>query len=250
MTVIVTDVSLSRAEAVAKEIQEAGGNAEPLTIDVSKPAELDTLASYVFDKYGSVRLLVNNAGIETLGYTWEIPLPRWEATLNINIHGVVHGCRAFIPRMLDSGEECWIANLASIGAFSVMPTQTAYIMTKHAVQSFSECLFLELKLKNAPISVSSVMPGMLKTRIFEAKAGEGEGSGGEAYRKAMHEMMSNYGMNIDEGCSKIMRGIAEKKFWVDTQAEMTNDTVEQRVKFLRERRDPEIAESARHLLDL
>src|SRR5690606_29713752 len=100
-----------------------------------------------------------------------IPAARWEATLDINIHGIVHGVRAFVPKMLATGEEAWIANLASIGAFGMMPGQTAYIMSKHAIQSFSECLFLELQHAGAPIHVASVIPGMLKTSIFDAEAG-------------------------------------------------------------------------------
>jgi len=250
MTVIVTDISSTRAETVAQSIKDAGGKAEAITVDVSKPTELDALATQVYAKYGSVRLLINNAGIETLGNTWEIPLARWEATLNINIHGVVHGCRAFIPKMLESGEECWIANLASIGAFSVMPTQTAYIMTKHAVQSFTECLFLELQLQKAKISVSSVTPGMLKTSIFEAEAGRGEASGATKFRTAMHDMMASYGMDVDEGCRKIMGAIAERKFWVDTQPEMTESAVQHRARFLTERRDPELADGAKGLLEV
>ncbi|KAF2742821.1 NAD(P)-binding protein [Sporormia fimetaria CBS 119925] len=250
MTVIVTDISTSRASSVAQSIREAGGKAEAMTVDVSQPTALDDLARTVFDKYGSARLLINNAGIETLGYTWEIPTARWEATLNINIHGVVHGCRAFIPKMLESGEECWIANLASIGGFSVMPTQTAYIMTKHAVQSFTECLFLELQLKKSKISVSSVTPGMLKTSIFDEEAGKGEAEEGSGLRKTMHDMMAGYGMDVDEGCRKIMRGIAEKRFWIDTQEEMTESAIQHRVKFLLERRDPEVHASARGLLEM
>lgn len=122
------------------------------------------------------------------------------------------------------------------------------IMTKHAVQSFTECLFLELQLKKAKISVSSVVPGMLKTRIFEKSAGRGEGEGGDALRGRMEIMMRDYGMDVDEGCRKIVRGIAEKRFWVDTQEEMTEGVISQRVRFLQERREPEVAEDAKALL--
>jgi short-subunit dehydrogenase len=109
-------------------------------------------------------------------------------------------------------------------------------MTKHAVQSFTECMFLELQVKEAQISVSSVTPDMLKPSIFEAGAGEWEGAGGKAYRKAMFEMMSNYGMDVDEECM-IIRGIASKKFRVDTQPDMTDSAVQHTVEFLAERRD-------------
>jgi NAD(P)-dependent dehydrogenase (short-subunit alcohol dehydrogenase family) len=167
MTVVVTDIDEAKAHKVATEVVAAGGKAEAIQVDVSKPEALDALAKDVFDRHGEVRLLINNAGIETMGYVWEIPVARWETTLNVNIHGVVHGVRAFVPHMLRVGKEAWIANLASIGSFGVMPTQTAYIMSKHAIQSFSECLYLEMQIAKLPINVCSIIPGMLKTSLFD-----------------------------------------------------------------------------------
>jgi NAD(P)-dependent dehydrogenase (short-subunit alcohol dehydrogenase family) len=249
MTVVVTDISGERAQAVASEIEAAGGKAEAMVVDVSKPAELDRLADAVFDKHGGVRLLVNNAGIETIGYSWEIPTERWEATLDINIHGVIHGVRAFVPKMLAKGEEAWVANLASIGAFGMMPTQTAYILTKHAVQSFSECLYLELEHKQAPIHVASIIPGMLKTSIFDADAGAGEPEGSSRHRKVMHDMMKNYGMDLAEGCQRILEQVAANRFWVSTQPEMTDQAVSGRIDFFQRKDYPVLASQARQLLD-
>lgn len=249
MTVVVTDINATAAERVAQEIRDAGGKAEAMVVDVSKPSELDRLADEVYAKHGSVRLLINNAGIETIGYTWEIPADRWEATLNINIHGIIHGVRAFVPKMLASGEECWIANLASIGAFGQMPTQTAYMLTKHAIQSFSECLYLEMELKGAPIHVSSIIPGMIKTSIFNADAGEGEPAAAAGHRKTMHDMMANYGMDLAEGTRVMLEQVAANKFWVSSQPDMTEQTLAGRIQFLQTQANPQIAEGARHLLE-
>jgi NAD(P)-dependent dehydrogenase (short-subunit alcohol dehydrogenase family) len=249
MTVIVTDIDEARATAVAQQIVAAGGKAEAIQLDVSNPEALQALADDVFARHGAVRLLVNNAGIETLGLTWEIPTARWEQTLNINIHGVVHGARAFIPHMLKAGQPAWIANLASVGAFGIMPTQTAYMMSKHAVQSFSECLYLELQITGAPIQVSSVIPGMLKTSIFDAEAGKGEPVDAARRRAVMAHMMANYGMDLDEGCRKIVAKIAAGEFWVDTQEEMTDGIVAGRVEFLKSRAAPVLNDETRQLLD-
>ena len=73
MHVVVTDVNAAAAEAVAQDVRDKGGKAEAVVVDVSRPSELDRLADEVFARHGSVRLLVNNAGIETIGYTWEMP---------------------------------------------------------------------------------------------------------------------------------------------------------------------------------
>lgn len=250
MTVIVTDISAERAEKVAGEIRDKGGRAEAMVVDVSQPAELDRLAAEIFERHGGVRVLVNNAGIETIGNSWEIPIERWEATLNINIHGIVHGCRAFIPHMLKAGEQAWIANLASTGAFAVMPTQTAYMMSKHAVQAFSECLYLELEVAGAPIHLSSILPGMLKTSIFEASAGAGEPSGAQGHRKTMYDMMMAYGMDLDEGCRRFVSQMAEGRFWVESQPDMTDEMLETRINFFRSREAPVLNDGQRQLLGI
>lgn len=249
MTVVAADINAASAQSTADAIVAAGGKAEALVVDVSRPDELDRLADHVFGTHGAVRLLVNNAGIETIGYSWEIPAARWEATLNVNIHGVVHGVRAFAPRMIEHGERAWIANLSSIGGFSVMPAQTAYIMTKHAVEAFSECLYLEMELAGAPIHVASVIPGMLKTGIFDAAGGTGEPAAASSHRQKMFEMMRDYGMDLDEGCRVILEQIAEGKFWVHTQPEMSQQVLEGRIAFLQGQSAPVIPEAARHLLE-
>ena len=248
MTVVVTDINGAAAEKVAEDIRANGGKAEAMVVDVSRPAELDRLAEEVFARHGEVRLLVNNAGIETIGYTWEIPTERWEATLNINIHGIIHGVRAFVPKIIKTGKEAWIANLASVGSFGMMPTQTAYMVTKHAIQSFNECLYLEMELANLPIHVCSVIPGMLKTSIFNAEAGAGEPGSAAHHRKAMHDMMAAYGMDLDEGCKVILEQVAENKFWCSTQPEMTETMVAERIEYLRAKANPTLAEQARQLL--
>jgi NAD(P)-dependent dehydrogenase (short-subunit alcohol dehydrogenase family) len=250
MIVYVTDVSLERAESVVDEILKLNGTAHALAVDVSKPSELDRLADHVYSRHDNVRLLINNAGIETMGLSWEIPASRWDTTLDINVRGVIHGVRAFAPRMIASGEECWIGNLASVGAFGVMPTQSAYILSKHAIQSFSECLYTEMQLVKANVHVCSIMPGMVKTSIFEQSAGKGEASGADVYRTRMREMMAAYGMDLEEGCRIMMAELAEGRFWVRSQPEMIKDAIAKRVDFLQEQRDPEIAESARALVGL
>lgn len=250
MKVVVTDISPSRAEAVAKAITAKGCEAEHHAVDVSVPSELDALADGVFARHGQVRLLVNNAGIETLGLSWEVPAARWDATLDVNVKGVIHGVRAFAPRMIAQGAECWIANLASIGAFGAFPTQTAYLVTKHAVQAFSEGLFLEMQLEGAPVHVCSVLPGMLRTGIFDAEAGAGEPAAAREYRQRMFVTMRDHGMDLHEGVRVMMSQIAEGKFWVSSQPEMTANAVAQRVKFLSNQEDPEIAELSKYLLGL
>jgi short-subunit dehydrogenase len=248
MTVVVTDIAGERAEQVAQEIRDEGGSAEAKRVDVSRSEELDRLADDVFARHGSVRLLINNAGIGTLGCVWEIPASRWDATLNVNIHGVVHGARAFAPKMIAHGAEAWIANVASGAAFGMIPTQVAYVMSKHAIQAFSEGLYLEMDYVNAPIHVSSVLPGMVKTRIFDREAGAGESEAASPYRDGMRRRMADYGMELPEACERIMQQIAANEFWVATHPEQLKGLIAGRIAFLGGGAPPTLNEQTRQML--
>jgi short-subunit dehydrogenase len=152
--------------------------------------------------------------------------------------------------MLASGEECWIANLASIGAFGIMPTQSVYMVTKHAIQSFSENLFLELQLAGAPIHVSSVIPGYVKSAIFAANERSDEPEDAARHRQTMNAMMQVHGMDADEAGRVILEGIAAGRFWVSTQPEITAGMIAGRVAYLQDQADPPLTDATRALLGL
>jgi len=231
MKVVLADIAQDRIETVAAEIIAAGGSALPVVTDVSNPDQLDALADKTYERYGEVKLLINNAGIETLGLSWEIPAATWEKTLNINIHGVIHGVRAFVPRMIAAGETAYIANTSSIGGLGMMPVQTSYILSKHAVLSFSECLYLEMQLKQLPIHVSAVLPGPVATRIFEDSQGPGDAM--SAHHQAMMAgMLAVSGMSSLEAARLILPQIAAGEFWVSTHPEMTSEFANNRARHL------------------
>jgi NAD(P)-dependent dehydrogenase (short-subunit alcohol dehydrogenase family) len=185
-----------------------------------------------------------------MGFSWEIGPARWESTVNINILGVVHGVRAFVPHMLRVGQEAWIGNLASIGSFGQMPGQTAYIMTKHAVQAFSEGLYLEMQIANAPINVSSIVPGTTRTSIFDARHAKDEPEGAEKYRAMMGELAANHGMEADDAACMYIEQMAARRFWVSSHTEMVKGAIASRIAFLEEQSDPSLSAEQRYLLGL
>jgi NADP-dependent 3-hydroxy acid dehydrogenase YdfG len=247
MTLVLADIDLDRVQALAADLQAQGSEALALAVDVSKAAQLDQLAQTVHARFGDVRLLINNAGVETIGNSWELSAELWDRTLDINIHGVVHGVRAFAPRMLAAGKPAYIANLSSVGAFGQMPMQTAYMVTKHAVQAFSECLYLEMQLQNKPVHVSSVIPGMVRTRIFADARPAGDDLAAK-HREVMRQAMDAYGMDLAEASQLILEQIANGAFWVSTQPEMTRNLAQARADFLRDQTRPSLSPEARALL--
>jgi NAD(P)-dependent dehydrogenase (short-subunit alcohol dehydrogenase family) len=247
MRVALADVAADRIERVAAEIRASGGVAETFPTDVTDPAALDRLAASVHARLGDVRLLANNAGIETLGLSWELPAAVWERIVGVNVLGVIHGVRAFVPRMLAAGTPAYVANLASVGALGMMPVQTAYIVSKHAVLSFSECLRLEMQLVRAPISVSAVLPGPIATRIFDEAP---SGGAVEGHRRAMNAMIRGAGsLSGKQAAERILAGVAAKQFFVSTHPELMAQMARDRAEHLATLSTPELTEGARRLLE-
>jgi len=238
MRVVLADIAVDRAEAVAGDIRAAGGQAMAVRTDVTDPAALDTLADKAYAEFGDITLLVNNAGIETLGFVWELSVERWEQTLGVNIHGVIHGVRAFAPRMLASSRETYIANVSSVGGLGMMPVQTPYILSKHAVLSFTECLHLEMQLQPKPVNVSVVLPGPVATRIFEDANGADAEPVVAGHREIMRRMLVDQGITPLEAGRIILEGIAAKQFWVSTHPDMTAAFAKRRADHLAGLTDP------------
>ncbi|MCP5165359.1 MAG: SDR family NAD(P)-dependent oxidoreductase [Pseudomonadales bacterium] len=239
MKVVLADIARERIEKVSAEIEAAGGTALAVPTDVSDPAAIDRLADEAYEAFGEVTLLVNNAGVETLGFVWEIPASTWERTLAINIHGAIHGVRAFAPRMIAAGRQAFIANTSSIGALGIMPVQTSYILSKHALLAFSECLHLEMKLKKLPISVSVILPGPVATRIFSDSEGADDPVS-NYHRQLMDGMLRAEGISGPEAARRILPQIAAGEFWVSTHPEITREFAANRASHLAELATPEL----------
>src|ERR1700758_5550548 len=131
--VVLAGVAADRIEALARELREGGATVMCVPTDVSDAVEVDELANAAADAFGAVNLLVNNAGIETTGRTWEIDKGRWDTTMGINVTGVYHGVRSFVPAMIAAGVPAHVVNLASVGSLTIGPFQTPYLVSKHAV---------------------------------------------------------------------------------------------------------------------
>ena len=231
MKVALADIAAARVEAIAAELRASGAEAMAVPTDVSKPEAIDALAAAVHATWGDVRLLVNNAGMEGMGFAWELPAATWERLLYVNLHGVIHGVRAFAPRMIASGQDCVIANLSSIGGLSVMPLQTSYILTKQAVLSFSEGVALEMKLAKARVQVSAILPGAVITRIMRDSAKGGDALS-EHHRTVMQQMLEQNGVTPAVAAATIVTQLAAGEFWVSTHPEMMRDMAAARGQYL------------------
>lgn len=193
MSLVLADVDGGAIAALRDEVAVDGGTAVDVVCDVRDPAAVDALAARTYRDVGPVRLLVNNAGVEQFGYLWDTPVTNWNRVMDINVSGVFHGVRSFLPKMIAAGTPAWVWNLSSIGGVAAVPLQTPYIVSKHAVLALTECLRMEVALAGHAdhIHVQAVLPGAVKSNIFETAGGvdadgvDADAAAAESQREAM-----------------------------------------------------------------
>ena len=154
----------ANADGLDEEARRLGGDAVfAVPTDVTDPDAVEALAAAAVERFGALHIAVNNAGIVNGGPSWELSLDDWRRVLDVNLWGVIHGIRAFVPRILATGEEGHVVNTASMAAVVPFPHIGPYTVSKHGVLGLSDVLRLDLELIGAPVGVSVVMPGMVKT---------------------------------------------------------------------------------------
>jgi NAD(P)-dependent dehydrogenase (short-subunit alcohol dehydrogenase family) len=171
MKVVLADVEKSALDEATRRFKSLGADVIGVVTDISKPDHVEVLARKTLDTYGEVHILCNNAGVTigSLPGIWANTLKDWQWILGVNVMGVVHGLRTFIPIMLKQDMECHIVNTSSVSGLTASTGNGLYAATKHAIISISETLYHELRAMNAKIGVSVLCPGWVNTRIFDSE---------------------------------------------------------------------------------
>ena len=247
MTVVLADIDTGAIAALRDELCTAGGTAVDVACDVRDPDAVQELADKTYRDVGVVRLLVNNAGIEQFGYLWDTPLTNWRRVVDINISGVFHGVRAFLPKMMATGEQSWVWNLSSVGSVVAIPLQAPYIVSKHAVLALTECLYLDVQSAGHGhhIHVQAVLPGAVVSNIFESAGGVDprEASEGvdvqvaEAQRSAMLDVKAS-AMDPLAAAETVFEQAADGRFYLLTQPEYVGSAMARRADVLASQRPP------------
>lgn len=243
MTVVLADIDAAAIANLRTELVDGGAQAVDAVCDVRDPDALEELAERTYAEVGPVRLLVNNAGVEQFGYLWDTPVVNWDRLVQINISGVFYGVRAFLPRMLATDTPAWVWNLSSIGGVAVVPLQAPYIMSKHAVLAMTECLRLDVDLASHAdrIHVQAVLPGAVRSNIFEAAGGVEDGDVGaaEEQRSAMLDIKAD-AMDPIEAARVVFDQAAAGDFYLLTQPDYVGSAMAERADILTSRRAPRL----------
>jgi len=239
LRVALADVNTAAVDAVAKDLCNDGADAFAMTVDVRDFAAVESLAAAVTARWGRTNLLVNNAGVEISALLWNLPVEHWRKVIDVNLNGVFHGVRAFLPSMIDSGEPAHVVNTASLGGVSISPVVSSYIASKHAVVALTECLHQDLRLAGvAAVGVSVLMPGPVRTKVMENAVLIDEHS--TAYHTALRDMLAKDGMDPVVVAEAVLRGIADDELWIHTHPEIGDAMINARTRALLDRQPPAI----------
>jgi NAD(P)-dependent dehydrogenase (short-subunit alcohol dehydrogenase family) len=165
MRVVLADIEGAALDSAVARITATGAEAIGVVTDVSKEADVASLAERARSEFGGVHVACNNAGVFAGGLLWEESLADYQWLMDVNIWGVIHGIRTFIPIMLEQDTDCHLVNTASMAGLCAMPFAGIYHMTKHAVLALSESLYHELELSSEKVKVSVLCPELIKTGI-------------------------------------------------------------------------------------
>jgi NAD(P)-dependent dehydrogenase (short-subunit alcohol dehydrogenase family) len=165
MRIVMADVEGAILRESAEQIEATGAEVLTMRVDVSQADELSRLAEGTIERFGKVHVVCNNAGVFAGGLTWEAIGTDWEWVLGVNLYGVLHGIRAFVPIMLEQNEPGHIVNTCSMAGLINTPFSGAYNVSKHAALSLTETLYHELRMKQTPVGCSALCPELIRTGI-------------------------------------------------------------------------------------
>ena len=209
------DIKLDRAQDTVRLITEFGVGAMALKVDVGDDASVEEMRDEILAAWDGVDAVVNNAGVASAGPLTQVSLDDWRWTININLMGVVRGCKAFVPILLEQGRG-FIVNIASFAGIANAPRMAAYSASKAAVISLSESLRGEFAISGKDVKVSVVCPAFFPTSLMEsARAPEPD-------KSTAKKLMATSGDTADSVAQNIYRGMMRGDFLIlPTKAETT-----------------------------
>ena len=252
MHLVLADIEADALAAAEAAIKATGVEVLAVQSDVASPEAVDRLADAAFDTFGRVHVVFNNAGVAATAATlrlraWEGTLADWDWTMSINLMGVVHGVRAFVPRMLEGGDEGHIVNTASIAGLAT--AANPYNVSKHGVVCLTEGIYRDLREMGARLSASVVCPGLINTNILDAERNRTGEFGARTDVAAMRTEVQQFtevfqaalrgGYAPDVVADQVLDGIRNDRFYILPAQPEILDVVDVRFTGLLERRNPD-----------
>jgi NAD(P)-dependent dehydrogenase (short-subunit alcohol dehydrogenase family) len=220
MRIVIGDVEEPALKAAVDELTDGGADVIGVPTDVTDPEQVEELARAAEKRFGAIHVACNNAGVGAGGLSWEAPLETWQWVIGVNLWGVIHGVRSFVPRIIeqDAGH---VVNTASVAGLVAAPFMGPYNASKHAVVAISETLHHELALMAPHVKVSVLCPAWVNTRIGESERNRPghlavERSAEESVmQSALAGFLAN-GLDPAAVAERVHDAIVADRFWVLT----------------------------------
>jgi NAD(P)-dependent dehydrogenase (short-subunit alcohol dehydrogenase family) len=226
MKVVIGDVEQPALDRTVSEMTDDGAEVFGVRCDVRFYEAVQALAARAVQTFGAVHVLCNNAGVASeAAPSWRQTEADWEWVLGVNLWGVIHGIRAFVPRMLEQGEDGHIVNTASLAGLMSMPYGAPYNVSKFGVVALTEALHYEFIVTGAKLRTSVLCPAWVRTRILDS-ARNRPVELSDARAPAIDEEWSRaFRARLDEGLSpesvagKVIDAIRDEQLYIWTHPE-------------------------------
>jgi NAD(P)-dependent dehydrogenase (short-subunit alcohol dehydrogenase family)/pimeloyl-ACP methyl ester carboxylesterase len=210
---VISDIDEAAVKGTAAEIATRGGVAHAYVLDVSDADAVEAFAERVSNEHGVPDIVVNNAGIGQAGRFLDTPAEQFDRVLDVNLGGMVNGCRSFGRRLVDRGTGGYIVNVSSMAAFAPFQSLNAYCTSKAATYMFSDCLRAELDA--ADVGLTTICPGVIDTNIinttrFDAPAGK-QSTQVDGRRGQLGKMFALRHYGPDKVANAILSSVKKKK---------------------------------------
>jgi NAD(P)-dependent dehydrogenase (short-subunit alcohol dehydrogenase family) len=238
MRVAIGDIEPGALDATARELS-GRGEVLPVVTDVSDPSSVEGFAARVTDRFGSYDVVCNNAGVPGhLGRLWETPLEDWRWVLEVNLMGVVHGIRSFVPALVAQGSG-HVVNTASLAGWVGVAGLGPYSATKHAVLAISDALRKELDASQSGVGVSVLCPGLVNTALMTGERNWPDRLGHrpavlddavtQGIRQVLVEGTGGGGVGPELAAAAVVNAITANEFVVTTHRDDVVSAAEQRL---------------------
>jgi NAD(P)-dependent dehydrogenase (short-subunit alcohol dehydrogenase family) len=220
MHAALADVDEPGLKDTLNEVQSRGVRAFAMRVDVSRYQEVESFCSKAIAQFGATHVVCNNAGVSPLGAVWENTLADWQWILGVNLWGVIHGVRAFVPRLLAQGEG-HVVNTASVAGLISPPGMGAYNVTKHAVVALSESLYHDLRSRGSPVGVSVLCPAYVPTGIADSERNRprellNPGRNPSKEEALLKKAVASGKLSADDVARAVVAAVKEERFYVLT----------------------------------
>jgi NAD(P)-dependent dehydrogenase (short-subunit alcohol dehydrogenase family) len=247
MKVVLADIERDALAAAESEMKSKGATVLAVPTDVAKAEDVEALAERAVEAFGAVHVVCNNAGVAAPGPCWERTIADWQWVLGVNLWGVIHGIRIFVPIMRAQDSEGHIVNTASHAGLTSSPGLATYTVTKHAVVALSEVLHHELALTGSKVKVSVLCPMWVSTRIADSDRNRPAELQNDPLQEvippevvALQDMVRQRiaeGISPDEVADHVLNAIRDERFYILTHA-LTSRLVRARMEDILEGRSP------------